>query len=58
MWPFYKTYKIHYLHGLYTKKPMTTYLRATNMAHAVKKLQNKEWPSSISIVEIKTVEDK
>ena len=42
MWFFYKTYKINYLKGRYSRVPTTTYIRATNMANAIKKLQKRD----------------
>lgn len=57
MWPFYKTYKIYYLKGRYSRIPTTTYIRATNMANAIKKLRNRDWPTDISVERIEVVED-
>ena len=57
MQPFYKTYKIYYLKGRYSRIPTTTYIRATNMANAIKKLENKVWPAEVSVERIDVVED-
>ena len=52
MWPFYKTYRIEYIRDTWDYMPAMTYIRATNISNAVKKLERREWPTKISIIEI------
>ena len=53
MWPFYKIYRIEYTRDLsWDYMPGMTYIRATNISNAVKKLERREWPTKISIIEI------
>jgi hypothetical protein len=52
MWPFYKTYRIEYIRGTWDCMSVMTYIRATNISNAVRKLERREWPTKISIIEI------